>query len=115
MRRALKMTAFAVPFLCSASVAFAAAGELNSPLNPSISSIPAFISTALKVLVMVALPIISLFIVYSGFMFVIARGNESMLSEAKKNFFFVIVGSILILGAWVIATLIGGTVAQLTN
>lgn len=108
-------TAFMLSFFCFASLASAAPGELNSPLNPSISSIPAFISTALKVLVMVALPIISLFIVYSGFMFVIARGNEGMLTEAKKNFFYVIVGSILILGAWVIATLIGGTVAQLTT
>ncbi|MCE9541374.1 hypothetical protein K8R03_02320 [Candidatus Kaiserbacteria bacterium] len=111
-----RITAFAVPFLASASIAYAAAsGGIESLLRPEFSSIPKFIEGALKAMVMVALPIISLFIVYSGFMFVIARGNEGMLSEAKKNFFYVIVGSILILGAWVIATLIGGTAAQLTN
>ena len=99
-------------FLASASIAFAA-GEIGNPLK--VGTISDFVSMALKVLVMVALPIISLFIVYSGFMFVIARGNEGMLNEAKKNFFYVILGSILVLGAWVIATLIGGTAAQLTN
>ena len=87
--------------------------QLNNPLNPTFSSIPNFIAGALKVLVMVALPIISLFIVYSGFLFVAAQGNEEKLSKAKSNLMYVIIGAILILGAWVIATLIGGTVSQL--
>lgn len=89
--------------------------QLNNPLNSSFSSIPSFIAGALKVMVMVALPIISLFIVYSGFLFIKAQGNEAGLSEAKNNLIYVIIGSILILGAWVIATLIGGTVSQLTT
>jgi len=93
----------------------AIADELQNPLNPNFSSIPAFIAGALKVMVMVALPIISLFIVYSGFLFVSARGNSEGISKAKDNFKYVIIGAILILGAWVIATLIGGTVTQLTR
>jgi hypothetical protein len=92
-----------------------AQGQLQNPLNSQFSSIPAFIAGALKVLVIVALPIITLFIVVSGFMFVFARGNESKLSEARKNFVYVIIGALLILGAWMIATLIGGTVTQLVG
>lgn len=92
-----------------------AAGELQNPLNSNFSSIPQFIAGALKVLVVVALPIITLFIVISGFMFVMARGNASTLEKAKKNFVYVIIGALLILGAWVIATLISGTVSQLTS
>ena len=101
-------------FLATASTAYADA-ELQNPLNPSFSSIPAFIAGALRVLVIVALPIITLFIVVAGFMFISARGNQSKLTEAKKNFYYVMVGAVLILGAWVIATLIGGTVTQLLN
>ena len=97
------------------TIEIASAQMLQNPLNSTFSTIPNFIAGALKVLVMVALPIISLFIVYSGFLFVSARGNEGQLTAAKKNFFYVIVGAILILGAWVIATLIGGTITQLTN
>lgn len=88
---------------------------LQNPLNSNFSTIPAFIAGALKVLVIVALPIITLFLVVSGFMFVFARGNSSKLDEAKKNFVYVILGALLILGAWVIATLIGGTVTQLVG
>lgn len=88
---------------------------LNNPLNPQFSTIPNFISGALKVMVMVSLPIITLFIVYAGFKFVSARGNPGELESAKNNFVYVILGALLILGAWIIATLIGGTVSQLVG
>ena len=88
---------------------------LGNPLNPSFSSIPNFIAGALRVMVELALPVLTLMIVYSGFLFVFARGNQEKLSTAKNNLMYVIIGAILILGAWVIATLISGTVMQLTN
>lgn len=89
--------------------------SLCNPLNPQFNSIPGFISGVLKVMVEVALPIITIFIVYAGFKFVAARGNPGKLDEAKQNFVWVIFGALLILGAWVIATLIGGTVTQLVG
>jgi hypothetical protein len=101
-------------FLIQTSIGFAQESKLNNPLNSNFSTIPGFIAGALRILVMVALPIISLFIVYAGFKFISAQGNPNSLTEAKNNFFYVILGAILILGAWVIATLIGGTVTQLT-
>jgi hypothetical protein len=84
---------------------------LQNPL--AFGSIPAFIAGALKVLVMVALPIISLFIVYAGFQFVMAQGNPGELTKARQNFIYVVLGALLILGAWSIAVLLGGTVSQL--
>jgi hypothetical protein len=102
--------------LLTASIAQAQSSTyVENPLNAQFSSVPAFVEGALKVMVMVSLPIITLFIVYSGFMFVMAQGNEGKLQDARRNFFYVIVGSILLLGAWVIATLIGGTISQLTK
>src|SRR3989344_6953560 len=105
------------PLLAYAAVDVAegTAGVLRSPLNAAFSSIPGFIEGALKALVITALPILTLFIAYSGFLFVSAQGNSSNLEKAKQNFMYVIIGAILILGAWVIATLIGGTVSQLAN
>lgn len=99
--------------LLFASVASAQSSGLQNPLK--YNDIQSFIAGALKTLVVVALPIITLFIVISGFMFVAARGNESKLEKAKENFLYVIIGSILILGAWVLATLIGGTVSQIVG
>lgn len=103
-------------FFLATSVALAdESGKLGNPLNSSIGTIPQFLATVLKIVVMVAIPIIALLIVYSGFLFVFARGNEGALSEAKRNFLYVIIGAILVLGAWVLATLLAGTISQLTT
>ncbi|MCC7470016.1 MAG: hypothetical protein IT284_02675 [Bacteroidetes bacterium] len=66
-------------------------------------------------LVKIALPILVLFIIYSGFRFVEARGNDKKLADAKQNFLYVIIGGALILGAWVIATAIRGTVNEISE
>ena len=85
--------------------------KLENPL--AVEGVADFVALVLKVLVMVALPIISFFIVYSGFLFLTAQGKPENLSKAKENLVYVLIGATLILGAWVIATLIGGTVSQI--
>ena len=81
--------------------------------NPaSIPDFQTFIADFLKAVVQISLPILTLFIVYAGFKFVFARGKPEGISEAKKNFLYVILGGILILGAWVLATLIASTATQ---
>jgi len=107
-----KITTIVVPFLLP-GIVLAAGEPLANPLR--FKTIADFIAGALQVLVMVALPIIVLFLVIAGFKFISAQGNEGKLSEAKKNFFFVIIGAGLIMGAWILAKLIAGTVSQLTT
>jgi hypothetical protein len=85
----------------------------GSLCNPTIfGSVSSFIAGALKVMVEIALPIIAVYVVISGFKFISARGNTEKLGAARKNFYYVIIGALLILGAWVIANLIAGTVQQ---
>lgn len=108
-----KFLASAVALSVYGAATAVSAQTLQNPLQ--FNDIAGFIAGALKALVMVALPIISLFIVYAGFLFVAAQGNTEKLAAARNNFFYVVIGAILILGAWVIATLIGGTVTQLTR
>lgn len=90
---------------------FAQQVGLENPLK--FRNIQEFIEGILQAIVMIAIPIITVFMVYAGFKFIAARGNPGSLSEAKENFKWVILGAILILSAWVLATLIGGTVTQL--
>ena len=92
-------------------IAFAAGEKLENPTG--FTTIAQFIEGVLKAVVLLGLPIISLFMVYAGFLYVKARGNPDQISKAHQNFLYVIVGTILILGAWVLATLIGATVSQL--
>lgn len=84
---------------------------LENPLR--FTSIEKFIEGALQAAVMIALPIISVFIIWAGFMFIKARGKPGEISTARQNMVYVLIGATLILSAWVLATLIGGTVTQL--
>src|SRR5262245_24497444 len=90
-------------------------GDICSPLNPNFSSIPNFFAGVLRVMVQIGLPIVALFLLIAGYKFVSAGGNSSKLEEAKENFKYVIIGALLVLGAWVIATLIGNTVGQVVG
>ena len=107
---AILLWASALPVLAQTGGAGGSA-KLENPLK--FSSLEKFIEGVLQAIVMIALPIIVAFMVYAGFKFILARVNPSGITEAKKNFTYVIIGTILILGAWVLATLIGGTVTQL--
>ena len=103
-------TLFALPLIAEAQGV-----GLSNPLKDFINSIPTFIATALKAMVLLALPVVALFLVIAGFKFISAQGDSGKLTEAKENFMYVIIGALLILGAWVIATIINGTVSQLVN
>ena len=84
----------------------------NPTSGAGINNVQDFVAAFLKAVVQISLPILTLFIVYAGFRFVFARGNPGALEEAKKNFLWVILGAILILGAWVLASLIASTATQ---
>lgn len=86
-------------------------GGLQNPLK--FDTVDRFVEGFLRAIVMIAIPLITIFIVYAGFLFISARGKPGQLNEAKQNFMYVILGAILLLSAWVLATLIGGTIRQL--
>ncbi|WP_144061186.1 pilin [Hyphomicrobium denitrificans] len=78
-----------------------------------MSSISEFVQRVLEAMVRLGIIVVALFILIAGYMYVSARGNAQKLGEAHENFKYVIYGAVLILGAWVIATVIGGTITQI--
>jgi len=99
----------AAPLMMAPEDALAAAFE--NPLR--FSTIEEFIEGALQAFVYIALPVVAFFIVFSGFKFLAAQGNQEQLAQAKRNFMYVVVGASLALGAWALAVLIKGTIDQL--
>lgn len=100
--------------LWAAALPVLAQGVQNGLENPlKFSSVEKFVEGFLRAIVIIALPLITVFIVYAGFKFIAARGNPEGLNDAKRNITYVIMGAILILSAWVLATMIGGTIRQL--
>lgn len=89
---------------------------IGNPLeNAGVSDITSFIESILRFVVMIGIPIITLAIIYSGFLFVVARGNPEELKKAKKTFLYTLVGAALLLGSFVIANAIKGTVDQIKS
>lgn len=97
------------------SVARAANEPLNNPLSPVFSTVPAFIAGFMKVIVMISLPVVAVYLVYAGYLYVYARGRGAELGTAHANIIGTLKGAALILGGWAIAVLIWGTLAPLLN
>lgn len=86
---------------------------LQDPLQ--FCNIYDFVQGVLFAFVQISMPILSFFIVYAGFKFVMAQGKPGELTKARDNFKWLILGAILILGAWALAELIRNTVGQIAG
>jgi len=70
--------------------------QIKNPLK--VTSITGFISDVLNLIVKLGGIIAILAFIYSGFLFVKARGNESELKNAKSAFKNTVIGVALLLG-----------------
>jgi len=89
-------------------------GMLNNPI-PGVNSVPDLIKIFLKGALKIGIPIVALAIIYCGFLFVFARGNEKKLTEAKEALLYTIIGAAILLGSWAIANMIGATITGLSS
>lgn len=85
--------------------------EICNPITAN--DLPTFVKTILVGVIKVGIPVIALAIVYTGFLFVAARGNEEKLTKAKKSLLYTVIGAAILLGSWAIAILISETVLGL--
>ena len=53
--------------------------------------------------------------IYSGFKYVMARGNESAIQEAHRALLYTSIGTAILLGAWVFTQVIENTINQLKS
>ncbi len=67
----------------------------------------------LNLAIVLAIPVMVGALVYSGFKFALARGNEAAIRTAKGNLLFTLIGIALFLGAWTLAQLVGSTINSL--
>ena len=89
-------------------------GKICDPLGGgAVKDIPTLIHDLLVGALRVGMPIIALSIIYSGFLFVAARGNSEKLSKAKDTLLYTLIGAAILLGSWAIAELIKSTVTSL--
>lgn len=82
--------------------------KIENPL--SATSLFCFLKDILDVLLTIGVIIAVLFMVYAGFLYVTARGSQEQLTKAKHAFLGAVIGTAIIMGVWVIAQAIVGTI-----
>ena len=87
-------------------------GKICNPISGS-TTIQGFIRTLLEGVLRIGIPIVALAVIYSGFLFVKARGNAKELETAKSSLVYTLIGAAILLGSWAIAKLIADTVLAL--
>ena len=87
-------------------------GGLQNPLK-DIDSLPEFLKAILAGVVQIGVIVLTLMIIYVGFMFVMARGNAEKISQARNALIWTVVGGIILLGATAIGELLQSTVNSL--
>lgn len=87
--------------------------KINNPLKVDTvqDAIRLFMDAVLKI----AIPFIIIFFIWAGLSFVLARGNPEKIKTAKNMFWYTVIGTLLILGAWTITNAIIGTVNSITG
>lgn len=88
-----------------------AAVQLINPIN--YNSLKELVTAIIDVIIQIAVPIAALFLIYSGYLFVSARGSEDDLKKAKSIFLWTLVGIAVLLGAKLLSGVIEGTIDQI--
>lgn len=88
-------------------------GKICNPLGTT-NTLPELIRIILTGVLTIGIPVIALAIIYSGFLFVFARGNPEKLTKAKDALLYTLIGAAILLGSWAIATMIQVTVTGLS-
>lgn len=80
---------------------------LTNPLKAD--NLEGFVSSVLSTLLKFVIPILAVLFIYTGFEMVMARGNKDEWKKTKTKFFNLVIGAVLILGAWTFGNVIMNT------
>lgn len=86
--------------------------QLENPL--AVSSIEELLVAILNIFIIIAIPLVVIYIIYAGFLYVTARGNATQIEQATRALTYAIIGGVLIIGAVAIAEIVKNLVGSFT-
>src|SRR3989338_1851967 len=102
--------------LCFGALTLIAQGAsfYDNPIKyGGIQTIPDLLLALVDLVFLIGVPIVVIFIIYGGFLFVKSGDNESELAKAKNVMTWTLVGALVLLGAKAISLAIQGTITSL--
>jgi hypothetical protein len=89
---------------------------IQNPLRSGTNTIPQFLDLVLTNVIMPLAGVIAvIYIMLAGFKFVIARGNEKEIGDAKQALLYAAIGTAILLGAAAISGVIKATIDQVVG
>ncbi len=108
------LASFALPLAAFADGPAGGAGGLPNPLAGGVDSIQALLVLVLNNIVLpIGSIVVVIMIIYSGFLFVTARGSEDKIDTAKHVLKYVVIGTAILFGSVIISSVIGNTLCQI--
>ncbi len=110
------------PLFVLAPMAFVYATDTNTNTNTAVTlinplqgggNLESFLLGILDFVIRIGAIVVVLMVVYVGYKFVTAQGNESKISEARTMLLWTVVGALILLGAKAIALAIQATAQSL--
>lgn len=84
--------------------------------NPiSSKTIAELLGQLLDLFVQIGVVVVTMGIIYAGFIYVTARGDKGKIAKAHTAFYWTIIGSAVVLGAFAIVRVISDTVNQIVK
>ena len=76
----------------------------------AFSTLEEFVVAILNVFIIIATPIVVLFIIYAGFLYVTARGNAEQTQKATQALVYAIIGGVIMIGAVALSEILANVV-----
>jgi hypothetical protein len=87
---------------------------LQTP-TPKVGTLFDFIVIVLGIVIKIGIPVVTVFLIYAGFLFLTAQGDTTKIQLARQIFFWTFIGAGILLGAVVLANAIHGTMEEITG
>ena len=88
---------------------------LTNPLGSKAGTVREFIQLIISTLIPLITPFIIIFIVYAGFLFVTAQGNDEKLKKAKQVLLYTVIGTAVLLGAEMFSLILQDTFTDINQ
>ena len=88
----------------SLSLVQIASAQLTNPI--SSTTFADLVAKLAKAIAAIGIPLVAIFLIWSGFLFVTSQGNEKKLEEAKQAFYWAVIGGAVVVGAYALASAI---------
>jgi len=87
------------------------ATETKALANPlAFPDITSLMQAILNMVIIISTPIVVLFIIYGGFLYVTAQGNPEKLQVANRSLVYGVIGGVIVIGSVAILQIVQNTV-----